>query len=222
MAVSIPFASFPGNQQDWLLWGTTTKVSNGKLIDHVGRSNRTQLGRLDFLNTLHPSQHVAAIDKKHKQGHQLQSGLSHLMGHFLPVGGVSGLFTYVLQVRRYDNRPDVMIFTTRRPAGFPNGRRLEDDVAGLTCAQGDCVLQEVAYVEGHWPRATKNDKEFTDQFPYLAAPWPNAPEKRKVDRCALIFWLVVLVILGLWLWRVRRRASADRHPYVRPYRERPE
>lgn len=222
MAVSIPFSSFPGNQQDWLLWATTTKAGSGDLIDHVGRSNRTQLGRLDFLNTLHPSKHVAAIKQRHGRGQSLQSGLSHLMGHFLPVGGISGLFTYVLQVRDYDDHPDVMIFTTRRPAGFPNGRRLEDDVAGLTCAQGDCVLQEVAYVEGHWPRQTKNDREFSDEFPYLAAPWPEAPEVRKADHCALIFWLIVIALLAFWLWRARRRSQADLHPYVRPWRRRPE
>ncbi len=218
MAVSIPFSSFPGNQQDMLLWATTTK--NGKLIDHVGRSNRTQLGRLDFLNTLHPSEHVAAIDKRHERGNSLQSGLSHLMGHFLPVGGISGLFTYVLQVRDYDNHPDVMIFTTRRPAGFPNGRRLEDDVAGLTCAQGDCVLQEVAFIEGEWPRATVNDRAFSDEFPYLGAPWPERAEERRVDRCALVFWLIVLAVVVIWIWVMRRRARADLVPYVRPYRDR--
>ena len=218
MALSIPFSSFPGNQQDMLLWATTTK--NGKLIDHVGRSNRTQLGRLDFLNTLHPSEHVAAIEKRHQRGNSVQEGLTHLMGHFLPVGGISGLFTYVLQVRDYDNHPDVMIFTTRRPAGFPNGRRLEDDVAGLTCAQGDCVLQEVAFIEGEWPRATENDRDFSDEFPYLGAPWPERPEERHVDRCALIFWLIVLALVVIWIWIMRRRARADLVPYVRPYRGR--
>lgn len=220
MAVSIPFASFPGSQQDMLLWATTTRASSGKLIDHVGRSNRTQLGRLDFLNTLHPSEQVAAIEARHERGRSLQSGLSHLMGHFLPVGGISGLFTYVLQVRDYDAHPDVMIFTTRRPAEFPNGRRLEDDVAGLTCAQGDCVLQEVAFIEGGWPRATENDRAFTGEFPYLAAPWPDRPEKRQVDRCALTFWLIVLAILVIWVLVLRRRAKADLVPWVKPYRTR--
>ena len=66
MVLSIPFSSFPQEQRDWLLWATSMRLKDGVQIDHVGRSNRTQQGRFDFLNTLPPSQHVAAI-KAHNQ-----------------------------------------------------------------------------------------------------------------------------------------------------------
>ena len=150
----------------------------------------------------------------------LQRGLTHLMRHFLPVGTIGGLFEYILQIRPYDLHPDVMIFTTRRKPGFPNGRRLPDDVAGLTCAQGDCVLQEVALIEGHWPRATVNDRTFSDEFPYLAAPWPDQPENPMTDHHGLIFWLIVLAILGIGVLWSRKKASARETPFVRPYRHR--
>ncbi len=220
MAVSIPFASFSGSQQDWLLWATSTKARNGKQIDHVGRSNRTQLGRFDFLNTLHPSMHVDAIHKKSDRRMSLQRGPSHLAGHFLPIGVGAGAFEYLLQIRRYDLHPDVMIFTTRRPPEFPNGRQLEDDVAGLTCAQGDCVLQEVAQIKYEWPRPEENDRPFSDEFPYLAAPWPDQPEDRKTDHHVLIFWLIFLAILLIWPLRYYWKERAQEEPYVRPYRHR--
>ena len=67
MILSIPFSSFPDkDRKDWILWGTSTRLKDGVQIDHVGRSNRSQQGRFDFLNTLHPSKHVAAI-KAHNQ-----------------------------------------------------------------------------------------------------------------------------------------------------------
>lgn len=220
MAVSIPFASFSGSQQDWLLWGTSAKARNGRQIDHVGRSNRTQLGRFDFLNTLHPSEHVAAIHEKSDRRMSVQRVLAHLAERFLPVGVGAGAFEYLLQIRRYDLHPDVMLFTTRRDSGFPNGRRLEDDIAGLTCAQGDCVLQEVAQIKYEWPRPTENDRPFSDEFPYLAAPWPEEAEVGEVDRAALIFWLIVVAILVICVLWLRRKASAKEAPYVRPYRHR--
>ena len=59
MVMSIPMSSFPEGQRDFILWGTTYK--DGKQVDHVGRSNRTQLIRFDPLNTLPPSAHVPEI-----------------------------------------------------------------------------------------------------------------------------------------------------------------
>jgi Domain of unknown function (DUF4331) len=218
MVVSIPFAAFPAEQQDWLLWGTCTRADDGKLIDHVGRANRTQLGRLDFLNTLPPSQHVGVLEKKLKGGQRAEKVLMDLMTHLPFLAALPGAFEYVLQIRAYDVFPDVMFFTTRFPPGFPNGRRLEDDVAGLTCAQGDCVLQELAFIEGHWPRVTVNDRPFLDDFPYLGEPWPEAPEKLTKDRGIQIFWLLVLLVLAAYVvWKRRRLARAET-PYVRPYR----
>jgi hypothetical protein len=59
MVLRIPISSFPEGQQDWLIWGTSRR--GDKQIDHVGRSNRTMLPRLDRLNKLPPNKHVAAL-----------------------------------------------------------------------------------------------------------------------------------------------------------------
>jgi len=60
--------------------------------------------------------------------------------------------------------PDVIIFDTARPAAYPNGRVLEDDVVDLV---GDPrVLGNDA------PFPSTNDRSFTSTFPYLATPHP--------------------------------------------------
>jgi hypothetical protein len=59
--------------------------------------------------------------------------------------------------------PDVMIFDTSRPAVFPNGRALEDDVVDM--------LPDAALQANDGPFPTGNDKPFLSSFPYLAEPW---------------------------------------------------
>lgn len=64
--------------------------------------------------------------------------------------------------RAFGLRPDVVIYDTSRPAAYPNGRALEDDVVDLV---GDPrVLGNDA------PFPTANDKPFLSGFPYLAEP----------------------------------------------------
>ena len=174
MVLSIPFSSFPDkDRKDWIIWGTSTRLKDGVQIDHVGRSNRSQQGRFDFLNTLHPSKHVAAI----KAHNETRARIDKALMQYLPplVNAYQPLF----KIRPYDEFPDVMIYTNRENIKFPNGRNLEDDVALLTCEQGDCALVEGAVIDDKtWPRATKNDngaKEFKKEFPYLADPWPMSP-----------------------------------------------
>lgn len=57
-------------------------------------------------------------------------------------------------------RPDVVIFDTSRPASFPNGRDLADDVVDL-----------LGRADGP-PYPTANDVPFLPQFPYLSPPHP--------------------------------------------------
>lgn len=58
--------------------------------------------------------------------------------------------------------PDVVIYDTSRPAAFPNGRALEDDVVDLV---GDArILATDA------PFPSVNDRAFQSGFPYLAEP----------------------------------------------------
>jgi Domain of unknown function (DUF4331) len=64
-------------------------------------------------------------------------------------------------------------------AGYPNGRRLEDDVVDidLQVVAGFLVGNEVPLGDG----VDRNDKEFLDQFPYLAPPtsgFDNDPANR--------------------------------------------
>ncbi len=60
--------------------------------------------------------------------------------------------------------PDVMIFDVARPARFPNGRELADDVVDLV---GDPRL-----LANDAPFPTENDVSFLPEFPYLAPPHP--------------------------------------------------
>ena len=213
MVVSIPKSSFPETQKNWLLWATSRDIASGRQIDHVGRSNRTQLGRFDFLNTLPPSKHVEALREAAKSRDKLQQFLKDCLPPLASLNQLSGLF-----IRHYDYFPDVMVYPNQLPPGFPNGRRLPDDVALLTCAQGDCPLQENAYIDTTaWPRATVNDKPLLAAFPYLAEPWPPR-EAPAPASCWPYIWeyliepgLFVLAVVGglvFWWRRHKRKAAA--------------
>jgi hypothetical protein len=221
MVLSIPMAAFPPGQRDWILWGTSHK--DGTQIDHVGRSNRTQQARFDALNTLEPKDHVNKImelmttwDDRVKRLKSFKEYQTKAIADFLQL---------LLQIRKYDLQPDVMIYTSRFAPKFPNGRQLLDDVAALTCAAGDCILQELSFIEGGWPRALVNDKPFLDDWPYLAEPYPDAPEPAPptdsiwpyligiVLLFALVSWAVIQLIIWLirwafWGWRRKTAVPA--------------
>jgi hypothetical protein len=188
VVLSIPMSSFPPGQQDWLIWGTSKRGS--KQYDHVGRSLRTMLPRFEFLNTLPPHEHVAAIRQRHDSPGLIDD---------IARTEIEPLFA----LRPYDFVPDVMIFTTRTPAGFPNGRRLTDDVAALICEQGDCLLYELSYgISKDYPRKTTNDKPFLKDFPFLAKPWPNrepTPPASLTTAHSVILRLLIVFAVGLIL-----------------------
>ena len=203
MVLSIPMTSFPEGQQDWLIWATSKR--GPKQYDHVGRSLRTMLPRFDFLNTLPPHEHVASIKKRLETPSLVQDVLQV---------EIQPLFA----IRPYDLAPDVMIYTSRFPAGFPNGRRLTDDVAALICLQGDCLLYELSYTDSNeWPRKTVNDKPFLAEFPFLAEPWPDKEPKpvasvsteHKVILVVLVILLLALLVVPWVLYvRCRRQRNA--------------
>jgi hypothetical protein len=60
--------------------------------------------------------------------------------------------------------PDVVIYDTSRPAAYPNGRELADDVVDLV---GDPRI-----LANDAPFPTMNDLPFLGGFPYLAEPHP--------------------------------------------------
>jgi hypothetical protein len=160
VVTSIPLSSLPpsARHRAILLWATTHK-EKGEQIDHVGRSLRTQLPRFGYLNEKHPSEHVKAIT----QVHDRPSVMEDILATFL-----SPLEAH----RHYDSVPDVMVYDLRKPAKFPNGRALDDDVAATLADAGETLLLELSYAESRQsPRATTNDKQFMAQFPYLAPRW---------------------------------------------------
>lgn len=159
VVTSIPLSKLPlaeGNRTV-LLWATTHK--GAKQIDHVGRSLRTQLPRFGYLNDLPPAAHVHAITRVHDRPNLMEDVLATV---------ISPLEAH----RYYDSTPDVMIYNLGKPAKFPNGRALTDDVSKILADAGETLLLELSYAESRqFPRATTNDKEFRPTFPYLAPPW---------------------------------------------------
>src|SRR5262249_33150056 len=108
MVLAIPFASFPDkDRMDWIIWGTSTRLKDGVQIDHVGRSNRSQQGRFDFLNTLPPSKHVAAIEEHNR----IRQRIENFLRVCLPP--LVNAFQPLFKIRPYDYFPDVMIYTKR-------------------------------------------------------------------------------------------------------------
>ena len=195
IVVSIPRSAFPADQRDWILWGATYEVDGGDQVDHVGRSNRTQLARFDILNTLPPSEHLPKI---HDAAHFWQRAANFFDDLGTYGQPVESLINAMFKIRHYDYHPDVMLFTTRYAAGYPNGRRLPDDVVLLTCQIGECLLMEAAFTDTEeWPRQTVNDKDFLAEFPYLAEPWPAKEPAKKGFRWGL--WITILLILLLIL-----------------------
>lgn len=72
------------------------------------------------------------------------------------------------QMKREGVMPAPIIFDTARPAAFPNGRALADDVVDLMCSlAGECRV-----LSSENPSPTANDVPFLDTFPYLAPPHP--------------------------------------------------
>jgi hypothetical protein len=147
----------PGTRCPIVLWATTHE--NGRQIDHVGRSLRTQLPRFGYLNPLDPSKHVATIQRVQRSPSLVEDAFSTFVGP---------LFAH----RHFDDVPDVMIYDLNQPAIFPNGRTYEDDVARILAEGGETLLLELSYAESEqFPRATENDKAFRRDFPFLAERW---------------------------------------------------
>jgi hypothetical protein len=72
------------------------------------------------------------------------------------------------QMRKLGVMPAPIIFDTSKPAAFPNGRALTDDVVDLMCA----LARECRVLSSENPSPTANDVPFLATFPYLAPPHP--------------------------------------------------
>jgi hypothetical protein len=58
-------------------------------------------------------------------------------------------------------------------AGFPNGRRLADDVVDIALQVVGGVLKNVTGTAALTDGVDANDKPFLPSFPYVASPWPG-------------------------------------------------
>ena len=221
--MTIPVSSFPPGQQDFILWATTER--DGKQIDHVGRSIRTQLPRYSPLpgfgepnvNLLPPNQQVSAIGDLNDS----RTKITNFLNKYTQTAPVIPVWQTTFEMKSFDLlTPDVMIFTTRFPVGYPNGRLLTDDVVLQTCLAGDCLLVDLSTRTGMWPRATMNDKPFSPDFPYLADPWPSSPEPapttKSIIPCVIFLVLLLLFVLSVipfwigyrWGWKRCRQVEA--------------
>ncbi|MEA1673876.1 hypothetical protein [Nitrospirillum sp. BR 11163] len=204
MVMRIPKSAFPADQHDFILWGTTAK--NGTEIDHVGRSIRTQLPRFGFINTMPPKDQLKALMARKAKLDNIYNYL-HSAKEWWAIAAADFL-QFTLQLRPYDLQPDVMVYTDRFPVGYPNGRLLTDDVVAQTCAFGDCLLQEISFIEGPYPRATVNDKPFSSEWPYLAPQWPDqapAPSNAHSVLPWVILGVIVLLLVSWGIVEIIRR-----------------
>ena len=190
MAVKVPIAVFADKPTDFLVWATS---HNGNTqIDHQGRSLRTQNPRFELLNTLHPSEHVQAIVQEHTDPGLLRDVALRLN------------FAQTFAYRKWDFTPDVLIYTTRYPVGFPNGRLLTDDVAALLAQWGDTLLFELSHQHNNakWPRQNMNDKnngKFKETFPYLLEPHPEKPQAPPLRLSMASILKLIGIAVGLLL-----------------------
>jgi len=99
--------------------------------------------------------------------------------------------------------PDVMIYDTSRPASFPNGRELTDDVIDLV---GDPRLLTTDGCPGTAPPTcvpspSANDRPFEAEFPYLAQPHlpPGIPTVSAWG--IVVLTLTMLIIAQLYFGR---------------------
>lgn len=175
-----------------LAWATSDK--RGKQIDHVGQALRSMLPRNDHINTLPPSEHVAAMHRYHDDPNLIEQSLQNLAGP-------------LFQPKSFDEVPDVLILTMSREKGFPNGRWLTDDVVEKFAQVGDALFYDLSFARPEFNalayraededspkvnndlnrllkqrqakigvsslplRPTTNDKVFRQGFPYLAPAW---------------------------------------------------
>ncbi len=197
IAINVPIENFPEDRSDYLVWATSHKGS--RQIDHVGRSGRTQSPRFEMLNTLEPRHHVAAILAEHEQPSLPRDIALRL--------NLSSLFAY----RKWDFAPDVVCFSTKYPAGFPNGRLLTDDVAAILAQHGDTLLYELSYQDNNyrWPRVQSDARPFGETLPYLQ-PKISDPPIRAPPRLSSssIFKLVLIAVVLLLLLTLTHVAFA--------------
>jgi hypothetical protein len=208
---AIPKSSFPAGQQDFIIYGEAWK--DGDLVDTVGRSNRSQNGRFQFLVDVPANEQKAAIQKQYDR----TTKIFNFLNRETLTKPLAAAYESLLELYPYDLvNPDVMIYSNRFPVGYPNGRLLTDDVAYISCQYGDCALVSLSYAESpQFPRATRNDRDFLPEFPFLAEPWPAAPPMKSSGLgCGawLGIILAILFVLAILWWFISRLKWKKQYP----------
>ena len=168
---------------------TTTEPTTGGgafVFDTTPPENMVQLDRMGM-----PAVATAVISADLKDSYNESSPLLDAEGTFVDdiVKNVTGLHTALdddltglgltpCMAQACVNQaaplvvPDTLQIDVNMPAGFPNGRRLEDKVVDITLAvvllDLSVPMQTPASLIGTNPET--NDKEFLPDFPYLATP----------------------------------------------------
>jgi hypothetical protein len=213
---AIPKSSFPAGQEDFIIYGECWEHGD-ELVDTVGRSNRSQNGRYQFLVDVPANKQVPAIKKQFDKTAKVYTFLQRELW----TQGLAAAYHSLLQIYPYDlTNPDVMIFSTKFPPGYPNGRVLTDDVAYISCQYGDCALMSLSYAESdQFPRATRNDRDFLPDFPFLAEPWPPSPPP-KMSGLGCGAWLAIFAaiafVLAIVWWLVARKKWKQQYPTIDP------
>ncbi len=130
MALELPQSLFThGRQKILLSWGASGfDAVTGASSDVAGRSFATMFSPEQFiLNTLHPSQHVAALEAAEIATTPI---LMPCQTPFQPLNTTTNrvqLRTDCAPGQRMLKSPDVIIFDTTKTQNFPNGRELTND-----------------------------------------------------------------------------------------------
>ena len=199
MAVEMPQSLFThGRQKVLLSWGASGfDAITGASSDVAGRSFATMFTPEQFiLNTLHPSQHVAALEAKEAAAPAIGEATQAVRATFLlpcqtafqPFDADQTKQLAPLQIdcapgQRMLKSADVIIFDTTKPQAFPNGRELTNDQINLIGTSYDPRVENLRRMEMTPPanpldnhgvpfvlNPSANDVPHDTNFPYLGLP----------------------------------------------------
>ncbi|WP_363350222.1 DUF4331 family protein [Methylocystis echinoides] len=140
------------------VWGRCSLRRDGKLL-HVDRAGHPSVS--SFFNTDETKEEYNASEPINDRNRWLGQFV-HLMGH-------TGDYTEEEAIRALDAEgilPDLLTFDPSKPAAYPNGRRLTDDV----------LNHRLAFLsKGEIPRdGLKPHTDILNVFPFIGAPHPTA------------------------------------------------
>ena len=153
IAIEMP-TQILGADPDIRIWGRCSVRRDGKLV-HVDRAGHPSVS--SFFNTDETKEQYNAGEPIHDRQHWIGMFI-HLMGH---TGGYSRTEA-IEAIDAEGTLPDMLTYNPAKPAVYPNGRGLADDVIDYRLAfltKGDCP-----------PTGLRPHTDTLDVFPYLGPP----------------------------------------------------